>query len=129
MQLFTRLAFLAILVCLAIASIASGVAAQRHVTTTVTRLYTGADGQSHAEDKEVAWRPAKLRAELNESDSVKVTAAQFLRRARQAGQYQYSGAFRVLRGDKLLGHQIHAITYRGDDGNIRNAQKSAQGLV
>src|SRR6266436_1828625 len=79
MQLFTRLGFLIILVSLAIASSASHVAAQRRVTTTITRLYTGADGQSHAEDADVAWRPAKLRAELNESESVKVTAAQFLR--------------------------------------------------
>jgi quercetin dioxygenase-like cupin family protein len=43
------------------------------------RLYTGADGQSHAKDTEIAWRPAKLRAELNESEPVTVTAAQFLR--------------------------------------------------
>lgn len=60
-------------------SSASHVAAQRPATTTVTRLYTGADGQSHAEDTDVVWRPAKLRAELSESESVKVTAAQFLR--------------------------------------------------
>ena len=53
--------------------------AQKHGKTTVTRLYTAADGQSHAEDIEVAWRPAQLRAELDESESVKVTAAQFLR--------------------------------------------------
>ena len=64
---------------LAVASSASHVAAQRRATTTVTRLYTGADGQSHAEDVDVAWRPAKLRAELSESEPVKVTAAQFLR--------------------------------------------------
>ena len=64
---------------LAVVSSASRAAAQRQVTTTITRLYTGADGRSHAEDGEVAWRPAKLRTELNESESVKVTAAQFLR--------------------------------------------------
>jgi hypothetical protein len=63
----------------ALMSSASHVAAQRPATTTVTRLYTGADGQSHAEDMNVVWRPAKLRAELSESESVKVTAAQFLR--------------------------------------------------
>lgn len=54
-------------------------AAQQRQTTTVTRLYTGADGQSHAEDIEVAWRTAKLHADLSESESVKVTGAQFLR--------------------------------------------------
>ena len=79
MQIFTRLGFVFVLVSLAIVSSASRVAAQRPVTTTITRLYTGADGRSHAEDTEVAWRPAKLHAELNESESVKVTAAQFLR--------------------------------------------------
>ena len=79
MQLFTRLRFAFVLVSLALVSSASHVVAQRRVMTTITRLYTGADGQSHAEDTEVAWRPARLRAELNESESVKVTAAQFLR--------------------------------------------------
>src|SRR4026208_14584 len=76
---FTRLVFVVVLAGLAVVSSASRVAAQRQVTTTITRLYTGADGQSHAEDRAVAWRPAKLRPELNESESVKVTAAQFLR--------------------------------------------------
>ena len=79
MPLFTRLGFVFVLVSLALVSSASRVAAQRGGTTTVTRLYTGADGQSHAEDTEVAWRPARLHAELNESASVRVTAAQFLR--------------------------------------------------
>jgi quercetin dioxygenase-like cupin family protein len=80
MQLFTRFVCGVVLVSLAVVSNAGHVAAQRQVTTTtITRLFTGADGQSHAEDSEVAWRPAKLRPELNESASVKVTAAQFLR--------------------------------------------------
>ena len=65
MRLFTRLAFVVVLVSLAVVLSASHVAAQKHVTTTITRLYTGADGQSHAGDIELAWRPAKLRAELN----------------------------------------------------------------
>ena len=79
MRLFARLMFGSILVGLAVVSGGGHVAAQRQVTTTVTRLYTGADGQSHAEDTAVAWRPAKLRPELNESESATVTAAQFLR--------------------------------------------------
>jgi len=78
MQLFTRLGFV-VLVSLAVVSSASHVAAQQHETTTITRLYTGADGQSHAEDTEIGWRPAQLRAELNDTESVKATAAQFLR--------------------------------------------------
>ena len=61
MRLFSRLMFVVVLVSLAVVSSASHVAAQRQVTTTITRLYTGADGQSHAEDTEVAWRPAQLR--------------------------------------------------------------------
>jgi quercetin dioxygenase-like cupin family protein len=77
MQRFTRLGFV-VVVSLVVLS-AGHVTAQKHETTTVTRLYTGTDGQSHAEDTQIAWRPAKLRAELNESDSVKVTSAQFLR--------------------------------------------------
>jgi quercetin dioxygenase-like cupin family protein len=78
MGLITRLLFVVVIVILAVVSSAGHVAAQRQVTT-ITRLFTGADGQSHAEDTEVVWRPAKLRPELNESESVKVTAAQFLR--------------------------------------------------
>src|SRR5207248_6574439 len=79
MRRLTRLGFVLVLIGVALASRASRVAAQRPMTTTVTRLYTGADGQSHAEDTAVAWQPAKLRAELNESESIRVTAAQFLR--------------------------------------------------
>ena len=75
----TQLALVVVLTSAAIASSASHIAAQRHATTTVTRLYTGADGESHAEDIEVAWRPAKLRAELSDSESLKASGAQFLR--------------------------------------------------
>ena len=77
MRFITRLGFL-VLISLSIISSASRVVAQAPATT-VTRLFTGADGQSHAEDTVIAWRPARLRAELNESESVKVTGAQFLR--------------------------------------------------
>ena len=68
-----------VVVGFAVVAGASHVAAQRNETTTITRLYTGADGKSHADETEVAWRPAKLRAELKESESVNVTGAQFLR--------------------------------------------------
>ena len=79
MRLFTRLTSIVVLASRVVVSSGSQVAAQKPGTTTITRLYTGADGQSHAEDSEVAWRPAKLRQDLNESESVGVTAAQFLR--------------------------------------------------
>ena len=78
MKLITRLGFV-IVISVGVISSAGDPAAQRRVTTTITRLYTGADGQSYADDSEVSWRPAKLRADLNESESVRVTAAQFLR--------------------------------------------------
>lgn len=74
----TRLGFVVVFSLAAVLN-AGHVAAQKRETTTVTRLYTGTDGQSHAQDTEIAWRPAKLRAELRESESVKVTSAQFLR--------------------------------------------------
>jgi mannose-6-phosphate isomerase-like protein (cupin superfamily) len=78
MPLITRLGFVAVAGLAAI--VATGhVAAQERAATTVTRLFTGADGQSHAEDSEIAWRPAQLRAELKESQPVKATSAQFLR--------------------------------------------------
>jgi len=64
---------------LAVIASPSPAAAQKHETTTVTRLYTGADGLSHAEDIQVAWRTAKLRPELSEAEATKVTGAQFLR--------------------------------------------------
>jgi len=74
-----QFAFIVVLLNLPAVSSASRASAQSHVTTTITRLYTGADGQSHAEDTEVTWRPAQLRAELSESPSVNATSARFLR--------------------------------------------------
>jgi quercetin dioxygenase-like cupin family protein len=79
MEPLTRVGLVCVLVSLAVVSSASRIAAQKRDTTTITRLYTAADGQSHAEDVTVAWRPAQLRAELSESESVKATGAQFLR--------------------------------------------------
>ncbi len=64
---------------LAVIASASHVLAQQNETTIITRLYTSADGESHAEERQVAWRPAQLRAELKESELVRVTGAQFLR--------------------------------------------------
>jgi len=79
MRLFTRLGFVVALSGLAVVSSPGHVAAQKPVTTTVTRLYTGADSESHAQDNDVTWRTAKLHPDLRESESVKVTGAQFLR--------------------------------------------------
>jgi mannose-6-phosphate isomerase-like protein (cupin superfamily) len=75
----TRIAFVVVVGGLAAVSSPSHGAAQKPVTTTVTRLYTGVDDQSHAQDNDVTWRTAKLHPDLRESESVKVTGAQFLR--------------------------------------------------
>jgi quercetin dioxygenase-like cupin family protein len=75
----TRFWSVAVAVSLAVVSSASHVAAQRTAATTVTRLFTGADGQSHAEDTGVVWRTAQLRGELTDSEPVTVTSAHFLR--------------------------------------------------
>jgi hypothetical protein len=72
------LGFVVVLVSLAVSSSISRAATQRH-RTTISRLYTGADGQSHSEDIDVAWRQSALRTELGESEATRVTSAQFLR--------------------------------------------------
>jgi len=74
-----RLGFAVVLVSLPIVSSGTRVSSQGHARMVVTRLYTGADGQSYAEDTEVAWQPAQLRPELSESTWVNVTGARFLR--------------------------------------------------
>jgi quercetin dioxygenase-like cupin family protein len=78
MQPITRFAFV-VLIGLPIISSPTRVSSQSHARAVVTRLYTGADGQSHAEDTEVSWQPAQLRAELSESPLVNATGARFLR--------------------------------------------------
>ena len=78
MRLFSRRGFV-VLAGLAVVSSPSHVAAQKPAATTVTRLYTDADEQSHAQDNDVVWRTSKLHPDLRESESVKVTGAQFLR--------------------------------------------------
>jgi mannose-6-phosphate isomerase-like protein (cupin superfamily) len=67
-----------VLISIAIVSSASHVAAEKPLTT-ITRLYTGADGESHISDIQIALKPATLNTELGESESVKVTGVQFLR--------------------------------------------------
>jgi len=78
MQLARRAVCVVVLVSIAVVSTANHVAAQKGLTT-ITRLYTGADGQSHASDIQVAWKPSTLHASLSESEVVNVRAAQFLR--------------------------------------------------
>ena len=79
MQPLTRILSAVALASIAVLSSAGHVTAQRQVTTTIARMYTGTDGQSHTDDVEVAWRPAKLSPSLSDSESVKANSAQFLR--------------------------------------------------
>jgi len=78
MRQFPRLGFV-VLAGLAVVSSTSYLAAQKPATTTVTRLYTDSDDQSHAQENDVVWRTARLHPDLSESEAVKVTGAQFLR--------------------------------------------------
>lgn len=55
-------------------------AAQRRAPVSVTRLYTGADGQTHAEEiTDVKLIPDAARSGLEASDVIKVTGLQFAR--------------------------------------------------
>ena len=78
MQLARRAVCVGVLISIAMVSSASHVAAEKPLTT-ITRLYTGADGESHISDIQIAVKPATLNAALSESESVRVTGAQFLR--------------------------------------------------
>ena len=78
MRRFTRPGFAAILATSAVV-LGDGRVAGQTTPTVITRLYTGPDDQSHAADAEVRWRTARLHPELKESESMKVTGAQFLR--------------------------------------------------
>ena len=79
MRPITRIVLVVIVAALPVVSSPSHAAAQKPVGMTVTRLYTGADEESHAQDVDVTWRTAKLHPDLRESEPVKVTGAQFLR--------------------------------------------------
>jgi quercetin dioxygenase-like cupin family protein len=55
------------------------VAAQRRTPITITRLYTGADGQAHAGRIEVSMMPSATLAGLEGSEMFKVASAQLVR--------------------------------------------------
>jgi quercetin dioxygenase-like cupin family protein len=74
-----RLVFTAFAGSLVLMWSAHHLAAQRGLPITMTRLYTGPDGQAHAEKTEVKLRPSTLRAGLDESEPLKVSGAQFFR--------------------------------------------------
>ena len=74
-----RLVFTAFAGSLVVMWSAHHLAAQRSKAITMTRLYTGPDGQTHAGKTEVNLRPSTLRAGLDESAPLKVSGAQILR--------------------------------------------------
>ena len=55
------------------------VAAQKRTPISVTRIFTGADGQTHAEEIDVKLLPGGSSSEL--SEMIKVTGLQFRRQA------------------------------------------------
>jgi hypothetical protein len=60
----------------------SVVAAQSHTPVTATRLYTGADGLTHAEEVNVKFSPVGgAPASVEESEAVKVTSSYVVRLA------------------------------------------------
>lgn len=54
-------------------------AAERRTPIRVTRLYAGPDGQAHAAKTEVIVKPSASSAGVEESETIKVSGAQFLR--------------------------------------------------
>jgi hypothetical protein len=66
--------------CFALGWCAHVLTAQRHTPVTFTRLYTGPDGQTHAEEITVAkLTPDPARSGLEASENIKVTGLQFAR--------------------------------------------------
>ena len=73
-----RLALAAFVSCF-IVMWGSSYAAQRHTPIMVTRLYTGPDGQTHAEQIDVRLTPNAESARFEQSETVKATGLQFRR--------------------------------------------------
>lgn len=66
--------------CFALGWVAHAVTAPRRVPISITRLYTGSDGETHAEEiKEVKLTSDPVRGGLEASDVIKVTGLQFVR--------------------------------------------------
>jgi quercetin dioxygenase-like cupin family protein len=66
--------------CFALGWFAHAVTAQGHTPVTVTRLYTGSDGQTHAEETtDIRLTSDPARRGLETSENIKVTGLQFVR--------------------------------------------------
>jgi len=71
---------LALAFCFALGWGTHAVTAQRHTSVSVTRLYTGSDGETHAEEiTDLRLTPDAARGGLEASDVIKVTGLQFAR--------------------------------------------------
>jgi quercetin dioxygenase-like cupin family protein len=62
-----------------VVAVSTHLAAQQHQPMTITRLYTGSDGQTHEENMEVKFSPTTLYPKAEASEAVKVSEAQFFR--------------------------------------------------
>lgn len=70
----------ALAACFALGWGAHAVTAERRKPVSVTRLYTGSDGETHAEEiTDVRLTPDAARSGLEASDVIKVTGLQFAR--------------------------------------------------
>ena len=78
MNLFAR-SIPAVLAVAAVAVVSTHIAAQPRPPIAITRLYTGADGQTHQENLEITLTPSTLYREADASDTVNVSQAQFFR--------------------------------------------------
>ena len=68
--------------CFALGWAAHSVTAQRRTPVSVTRIYTGSDGETHAEEvPEARLTPDAARSGLEASDVIKVSGLQFARTA------------------------------------------------
>jgi quercetin dioxygenase-like cupin family protein len=67
--------------CIGLAWPAQYAAAQNHTPVPVTRLYTGADGQTHAEEMDIKFVPRAGGDKYEQAETVKTTSAQVVRAA------------------------------------------------
>ena len=79
MSLLARRIIPAVLAGAAVAIVSTHVAAQQRSPIAITRLYTGADGQTHEERIEIKLTRSNLYSEADASEAVKVSEAQVFR--------------------------------------------------
>ena len=60
-------------------TVSAHLAAQQHQPMTILRLYTGSDGETHADSVEVKFTPTTIYPEAEASEVVKASEVQFFR--------------------------------------------------